>query len=101
MLKQEDVHFCTFEVSYTKTNYVFVGAMTYFHGGLGSVIDEIHCSGSESWLFNCTYGDPACFDGEAAGLQCRMEGTKYIHVTDYHCCLFGVGIAQQVKNMQL
>ena len=43
-------------------------------------MDDVRCSGSESWLFNCTYGDPVCFHEEAAGLQCRMEGMKHATV---------------------
>ena len=47
--------------------------------GSGPVMSNVECSGTENWLFDCSYDtpdDPDCFTQLVVDLKCTLGGKK-------------------------
>lgn len=68
LVKQETIHYTGL------TSLTAASATSYAHFGEGTgpiVMDEVRCTGNESFLINCTHDtDHDCYHGEDAGVIC-------------------------------
>ena len=57
----------------------------YFKEGTGSIVmDDVHCTGTESTLINCTHTtNHNCVHSEDAGVRCTSSSKCEIHNKQY------------------
>ena len=88
---------CVLHIIYASFSGTALGNAYFGHGTGSIVMDNVHCTGTESTLTSCTHTtDHDCVHSEDAGVRCTSN-SKYIS----NFCYFTWYIAVIVENLFL